>query len=192
MTPTESELLPEPIQLKECPSLTVREWRPTKGYEKSTGPSLRTIMTLNFYCRKATEKFPKFLKENKLKFSTQNGKFKISMSLLPFKKGREGFNYRNLNDLTYRFKNRYSEYDSEGNPYPIFGYTSYTHNYIFIRNDVLTDNGETNPKFVQTFVHELFHAMSYHFRVYHNHKGDIHAADEAYAVKFEEYLGFKD
>jgi hypothetical protein len=88
--------------------------------------------------------------------------------------------YRGLNDTSYRFYDR--QYQD-----PVWAYTSYDYNYIFIVNDTELSNFNT------IFTHEIFHALSMSSGIFDSHPGDKYAkyaTDEYLAIKFTQYLGF--
>lgn len=189
MLPTASEKLANPLTMTDCPRVIIVEWRASKGYENRTKYSKKALTALNDTCKKVLDQFPKFVKSKKLKFSTVNGKFSHKVSIIPGQKQFQGSEPRNLNDLTGRFKNRYSEYDADGNPYPIFGYTSFVLKHTFLRNDLLTANEDVDSKVQSIWAHELYHALSYHFKVYENLGDDAAQEDEKLADKFTDFIG---
>lgn len=84
-----------------------------------------------------------------------------------------------MNDIKYRFYNRSMRFELTGLTRANIGYTFNISN----MND---------PQFVVSFVHELFHAMSYHYGLFKNHPGNQSqkiARDEMYAEEFTLYCG---
>lgn len=190
MAPFSSEKLPSPINLSDnCAGVQVIEWRPTIGQMRSTYPSEKAKATLNEICNLAVKNFRKFiLSHNYIIGRIEN--FSQSVSLLPADIYNHGADLRNLNDSSYRFFNRYKEYDENGDVIPIWGYHSRSTSHIFIRNDVLAGNGkEANLEFKTIFAHELFHAMSYQFGIFNQHSGNQTIADEKMARRFTKFLG---
>lgn len=188
MAPLPSEKLSQPIALTgSCKLVKVVEWRPTPNQESQTSINKKSIDILNFICKKVIKNFPKFIETQKYKLNEEL-KLSQSLSLMPADLKNHGRDFRNLNDLTYRFKNRTKEYDENGNPYPIWGYHQRASSFIYMRNDVLNENGEINKGFEIVFAHELFHSLSWKFGIYQQHKGNKDIIEEEMARKFTMFL----
>lgn len=189
MMPFVSEMLPEPIRLKDsCKEVKVVEWKPTPGYERFTSPSKKSIRILNQVCNLAVSKFRSFVTKRGYHLSNKALTLKQSVSILPADLDRSGSEYRNLNDIEFRFFNRSKEFDENGKAYAIWGYFQRHESFIYVRNDVLDDNGDRNKEFEKVFAHELFHAMSYTNGVYQQHKGNQDSQEEYLAMRFSNSL----
>jgi len=157
--PLASELLANPVRLK-CGAV-IREWR---------GSQINSDR-VNRICSTAKLAFKPFVRE--LGYSPNNKPFRFSMSFIPY-----GRNYRDLNDVDYRFAGR-----NLGTQ--VTGYTVHDDRYLFNLSDV------NDRDFDVSLGHELFHAMSYHYGVFHQHKGsesDIDETEERLARKFTKRL----
>ncbi len=189
MLPLEEEKLSKPLFLTgSCRQVKVVEWRPAKGWEQSTGYSPVALDVLNDICQTVLAKFPVFVIKKGYQINT-DFVFTQNISLIPGTRKYNGFGYRNLNDVKYRFLNRSKEYDEFGEVYPIWGYFHRDASYIYIRNDVLNEDMTVNLKFKTVFAHELFHALSYQYDIYNQHRGNKDQVDEELSQKFTEYLG---
>lgn len=191
MTPLSSEQLSSPYTLSGvCKDVRIVEWRPTPEYLSSTSYSVQALTVLDKTCQQAVSKFKSFLKSESLTGKAPTT-IAFSVSLMPADASRHGTEYRNLNDITFRFFNRTKEYDEDGNVYLIWAYSQRSNHYIYIRNDVLNDDGKTvNSEFVKIFAHEIGHTLSYYYGIYDNHSGDKDAEDEKLARKFTTYLHY--
>ncbi len=106
------------------------------------------------------------------------------------KMNMSGLHPRNLNDIKFRFANRTKEYTSDGRVYNIWGYFQRYNGNVYVRNDVLNDDGgAVNGGFKVTFSHELFHALSYKYGIYNQHKGNKGSVEEAMAEQFTDSMG---
>jgi len=165
MPPLEEELLSDPITLH-C-GIVITEWQGGK-------PTAESIKNMNTLCNEALSAFFPFVKHHKLK-AERYGAFNWSLSLIP-----DGECYRCLNDLDYRFAQR-------AFLNKVWGYTDVYAKYIWIVN-------KPEWNFYKTvFVHELFHAMSVYYGVWHNHaetNAERCSIDEKYAEAFTEMLGY--
>lgn len=189
MRPWKSEQLPKPIQLKDC-GITVIEWRQSNGFA-GTAPSSKAIQVLNDTCVLVFQKFSYFAESNKLKHDSTIG-FTQNLCLIPAIRSMGGFDARNLNDSRFRFANRAKSYDINGQINMIWGYTSYDDETMYVRNDVLLENGSVNRKFVVVFAHELFHALSWYAGTIQSYRltgKNVSETDEKNAQKFTEFLG---
>ena len=165
MKPLQSELLAQPIKLQDCPGLTIREWR--------GGRSSDAIRHLNQICKRAIAEFPKFIAMKGLK-KLNDEPFEYSISLIPNSK-----NYRSMNDVRYRFANRFVKG-------LLWAYTSRDKKYIFMVNTIHI------PEIPMIFSHELFHALSMHYGIFDSHAlfdKDKVRIDEGLADEFTVYLG---
>ena len=144
--------------------LTIKEWR--------GGP--RDRARVESLCMLAIKSLDPYLKENHLE-KIHNRPFDWSASLLPW-----GKCYRCINDLDWRFRYRQARF-------LVTGYTSLSYQYTFTVGNIEHRN------FDVSFLHEMWHAMSYYYGIYDNHPGDEAAkliADEHLAVGFTQWLGF--
>ena len=171
MRPLPQELLDKPIKLTDaCSGVKIIEWRGTKVSKKSA-------KIINKTCNMAVKGFKHFMsRQPGYYISGDISKFDTKLCLMSM-----GSSPRNLNDVDYRFKYRSIKVT-------LWGYFQRAADNIYIRNDVLTE-GHNNDEFVMTLAHELFHAMSYQYKIFHQHKGDKDQVEEAMADEFTEYLG---
>lgn len=161
--PLENEQLPCPVVL-DC-GANIIEWRSV---------TQKDIQQLNKLCTHALSNFFIFAKR-KGKELPINYNFYAKLSLIPY-----GTNYRDLNDLTYRF--RYRTIQSE-----VSGYTDYISRFSFIFSD------QMHREFKTTFVHELFHSMSIYYGLYDLYPGSTNdkvTNNEELAIEFTEWLGY--
>ena len=187
MGPLPSELLKRPIKLSgKCKNIKIIEWRGTVGERSLTTPSKLAIKTLDVVCNYTLEKFPEFIRKRNLFSVNPKKSLSTSICLMPYKKGRQGLNFRNLNDQEYRFSRRSS---ALGGDSLYWGFFSRSFNDIYIRNDVLSKTS-INKGFMHTFAHELFHALTYHYRIWHALPGDKDREDEKLARDFTAFIGF--
>lgn len=193
MDPLSNELLPISIKLPDCPGVEIIEWRPTPTQENQTSPTEKNIKLVNAVCKAGISNFFKFVKANHLKFKNNEYEFNITVCIMPAKLGFYGEGYRNLNDHHFRFKNRERRYESDGSIMGVWGYTRYEPLSFFVRNDVLNKHGNLSSGFATTFVHELFHTLSYHYGVYDllsNNRSVRDNKEEQLAIKYENYVTF--
>lgn len=181
MEPVQAELLSPSLELTDCPGVRVVEWRPASGFEKTTGPNNKSLGIINKTCAQARQAFIPFLKRKGIRFNHSLHDFEQKVSLIPAIPRYGGSEYRNLNDISFRFSSRVRELDENGHPYPIWGYTNSGSKYIFVRGDVLLDNEMVNARFVTVFAHEMFHAMAFYFNI-------PNAENENLAMEFTSYL----
>ncbi len=180
--PVTSEQLPKVIKLPQCQWLSIVEWR-TSQDNIYGGPSDRAKVILGDFCQKAVKEFPLFLKKEKINLPLDFTQFYQNISLIPISE-----DFRNLNDVSFRFKNREKTYDDNGQLNIIWGYTDFSSHLTFVRNDVIDKNGIVNKITLVIFTHELYHAMSWYFKVndyYHNSA----IIEEAMAQKFTIFMG---
>lgn len=165
MAPLQTEFLNRPITL-DC-GLMIQEWRGTK-------PTLVEIKKLNKLCTFAVSKFPEFIAKHNIK-KQHNGAFAWNISLIP-----DGYCYRCLNDIHFRFKRRGLRQD-------LWGYTDNNEKYIW------TISNTTDSYFKTIYIHEIFHALSMFYGIYDSHhpfnNWERSRADERLAQGFTEYLG---
>lgn len=172
MTPTFDEKLSDPIALTGvCSKVNIVEWRGEVPMTQSA------INRLKRSCEDAMSNFPKFVKSKGYKIK-KPGKLHTSICLMPVNS-----NPRNLNDIDYRFSSRTMTFDENGNVDPIWGYFQRHTNHIYLR-----DSSVTYHKVV--FVHEMFHAASYYYGIYNQHKGNKNLKDERMARDFTDYIGY--
>lgn len=167
MTPLASELLAKPIRLTgSCSGVVIREWHGDR--------SKKAIKLLDILCRGAVAAFPGFLQEQGLK-PVRPEKLSWNVALLP-----DGHCYRCLNDREHRFAARTLLGD-------LWGYTNRADQYVFLTNEIFDYSGTPKPIWVESVVHELWHAMSQSSGVYYQNWGD-EEIDEQYARKFVGYV----
>ncbi len=192
MTPLPSERLTKPILLQQaCKKVKIVEWRGTPGHIKSTSPSKKSINILNKSCNMMVPKFFEFMKDrhNDYKLENTNTKFDTSISFMPYIKGKQGHQPRNLNDIKYRFVYRTKTY-TDGEVNIIWGLFQRAEDWTYVRNDILLSDGKTkNQETEKVFIHEMFHAMSWHYKVFHQHSGNRDNVEERMAQEFTIYLG---
>ena len=177
MTPLADEMLLNPITLSDkCEGVVVREWREGEPGTEATRAAIRVMDRL---CNRALGAFERFTDRHGLE-RVHSLPFSWSVSVIP-----DGDCYRCLNDLTYRVSSRSEQIE-------VWGYTSLTHRFIFILNQVQV-NGKPGVLWQKIWVHELFHALSMYYGIFESHAGtDAKRVkiDERYAKKFEvEVLG---
>lgn len=189
MLPWRSERLPVAISLSDCSGVKIIEWRGSKGYERSSTPSETSVNALNQICARARANFFKFIHSKGYVALSLDG-FHQDVCLMPADIHRDGRLARNLNDVTFRFKNRDDkEFTPNGQLYSIWGYTNYNKDTMFMWSMVLNENSSVNQKFATIFSHELFHAMSHYSKLYLNYRGSSAEQDEKMAQEFTQYLG---
>ena len=172
MTPMKSEKLSNPIALSGvCSEVNIVEWRGNAPITK------QNIKHLKRYCKDAMNNFPKFVKSRGYKLK-KSGKLHTSVCLMSVNSSP-----RNLNDADYRFSSRTMTYDEDGNVNPIWGYYQRYTNHIYLRSSVVNYH-----KVV--FVHEMFHAASYYYGIYNQHKGNKDLKEENLAQEFTAYIGY--
>jgi hypothetical protein len=171
MKPLPQELLKKPIRLSGvCSKVQIIEWRGSKISKESTKSIDKT-------CNIAVKGFKPFIKEQRgYQIHGEVSKFDTNLCLLPLNSDP-----RNMNDIDYRFYYRSLKID-------LWGYFQRAADNIYIRSDILTE-GQDNGNFDMTLAHELFHAMSYQYNIFHQHDGDKDAIEEDMADQFTEYLG---
>ena len=157
--PLPTELLSKPVEL-DC-GATIREWRGSRLTESR-------IERVNSMCSLVNEKFGPFVKE--LGYSPSDAPFYYSLSFIPY-----GKNYRDLNDIEYRFAGRAGGTN-------LTGYTVHEGRYVF------NISNPNDRDFDVSFAHELFHAMSYHYGIHAQHEGDVDMIEENLARKFTKRL----
>jgi hypothetical protein len=176
-SPLPSELLPEPVVFENCSGIKIIEWRASKN-KKNTEINKKSVYFINIICKTSFANFEPFLKSKGINYSKKDLNIVQNISILPwdpFGEGSwdgetgdgDGDDYRNLQDYTYRFKNR-TKFYKNGRITELLGYTDRNHNAVYVMNDVLNKDLKYNPKFAEVFAHELFHAMSNMNGVYDN------------------------
>jgi hypothetical protein len=180
MQPTPDERLDNPIYLSgPCSDVKVVEWRYRPGYSESTGPSPKSIRILKKLCKLAVREFPDFVENKGFKLEHDRS-FRTTLSLIP-----TNSKPRNLNDLKYRFFERYQQF-------ALLGYHHRSTNYTFVMHNVLKSNETPNSKFKTVYVHELYHALANYYGVFHQYSDNLDTAsriDEALAMEFTAHLG---
>lgn len=177
MDPKQDEILAKPLNLKSCPGLQIIEWRSSDDLRTRLDPS--GVAALNKTCEKAIRAFPGFVKSKHLS-QVSSEPFQWFVCLIPGTPELGGAQPRGLNDSLDRFKDR-----TPPEPGSFYGgWTAHQRRKIFMRNDLHLEDGSINPKLITIFSHELFHAMSWHYKTFENSE-----KDEMLAVEFTEYLG---
>lgn len=168
MTPLASELLAKPVRLTgSCSGVVVREWHGDR--------SMKAVKLLDVVCRGAVAAFGGFAEEQGLK-PVRAEKLGWSVALLP-----NGHCSRCMNDLAGRFAERAGMGD-------LVGYTARRDHYVFITSEIFDVDGKPKPIWVESWVHELWHALSQSSGVfYREHWGD-EDIDEQYAQKFVRHV----
>lgn len=186
MTPLASERLSQIIYLKDrCKKVRIVEWRQTPG-NIGTAPSQKSIKILNNACNFAVSNFGEFIYKRHSNYSIASRPgFDVSVSLIPFR-GKYGRAPRNLNDVRFRFAYRPISY-TNGRVDPIWGFFQRSQDWIYVRNDVLRSDLTKNAITEKVFIHEIFHALSYHYGIYHQHYGNKDAIEEQMAREFTMY-----
>jgi len=164
MAPLPEELLKEPIVLA-CGAV-IREIR---------GGNSINLDVLNRVCSEVTSSFLSFLEAQGI-HTQATEPFTWNLSFLP-----SGDCYRCLNDERYRFRIRVV-LDRD-----LIGYTDAAERTIFLTSDAW------DAAFRLVFVHELFHALSIHYRLLADRPGtwqERYVAEEALAGDFTEWLGY--
>lgn len=190
MHPFETELLAHSVILSDkCQNVKVVEWKSSAGYEPSTAYSPLAKNMLNKICNFVVANFENFVGQHGL--DPNDNPINIEISLLPADLDRNGGGIRNLNDFNYRFASRYCEYDENNQCLPIWGFYQRSLKHIYIRNDVLTDDGKyLSLRFRTVFAHELFHAISYQRGIFQQYKNDAQETDEQMARSFTKFLHY--
>lgn len=183
MKPQSYEKLESPIRLIDgCDDIFIQEWRSTPGLMETTGPTSKSIKVINEICNLSLNKFPEFAKKKGFVIKSVDEKFHTTICMMPADVYDQGTAPRNLNDLKFRFAKRTIRY-------PLWGYFQRQQNYLYLRNDVLRNNGRINYRFKTVFAHELYHALSYYYGIYYQYSGDKNKIDEQLAQDFSAYLG---
>jgi len=178
MDPRPDELLATPINL-DCPGVQIIEWRPSVQFPTTSGPSPKAIQALNEICKLVFDNFYLFAQQNSLTIK-HNNQFVWYLCLMPGSAKYGGREPRNLNDHFGRF---YARPPLDENVY-YAGWTAHQRHKIFMKNDVLDETGEINPITLTVFAHELFHALSWYYGIFHDPE-----VDETLAQEFTQYLG---
>jgi len=189
MTPYAEELLEEPIELAGCPGVRIVEWRPTAGREAWTAPTWAAVDLLDVTCQVAVAAFHDFVIEETGLSLAPLPPWQIDVSLLP--SGREGAVPRTLADHDGRFLARTKKLDAQDRPLGIWGYAEHRSHFVYVRNDVLEEDGSTHAKVLAVVAHELFHAMSWQSGLHDALPPPASAADEALARAFTIAIGLE-
>lgn len=180
--PTPEQRLVRPIELPGC-HLTVVEWRPSLG-KPETLPSTEGIRRLGTLCQAAEKAFFAFVVAEGLpqppEFRT--GRFRATLSIIPYDVESDGAEPGNVNDRTGRFKD--SVLDAWGPAVVLYGLTDLEQRHVFVRNDVSSET------FAAVFSHEIFHAMSDQLGVREATAADRYYWNERWAQKFTLFMGF--
>lgn len=169
MHPLKSEMLKTPITLSHCKNVQIIEWEKTFD--------IKYVDIIDNTCKLVIDNFDIFIKTENIKYYSIP-KFSWNICLLPIDD-----QYRNMNDIFFRFKDRDKRILSDGSVVQIPGYTAHQLHDIFIYNQI------NDKKFVIVLAHELFHALSWHNGIYKSHNGNKNKADEILAIRFTKYLG---
>jgi hypothetical protein len=154
--PRARELLPQPIALRHCGRIV--EWKPTDMFRDETSPSSQALAEIDDACRTAIERYPDFLRHNRLPFSRTAPESMPPISLLPGNILVDGRDARNLNDLPGRF-------GAVTERCCYWGLYVDAIDHLFVRNDPLLKDSHTgalraNPRFLRTLYHELAHVLN--------------------------------
>lgn len=174
--PMKSELLKQPIHLKKCSGVDIIEWRPHPFLDS------KIIDIIDDACKIAVEAFPKFLETQNLEPHPASP-FKWNLCFIPYDE-----EYRDLNDVSFRFKNRSKRFLADGSLVPIPGYTVHQLHDTFVYNKILNSDSSVNERFITIFTHEMFHAMSWHYGIFQRHVGNKSLIEEKLAVSFTKFL----
>lgn len=170
MLPFPKELLQEEIKLtKRCSEVKIVEWRPTKNQKELTSKSDEVIKAIDDICNNIIFRFDSVLKLNEI----DPGNFMQEISLMPGDIHNHGKDYRSLNDIQYRFRNRLHQNEAKY----IWGYTDKETKHIYLFNKVLIEENKINPFFKEVFSHELYHALSMFYDVYEHYTEEINARE---------------
>lgn len=177
MLPLITEELTPKISIPNCSNFYIVEWDGINNNE--------VMEEIKKVCKLVIDNFNSFLTEQNI------SKVKIS-DTIPWKISVISYdtNYRHLNDITYRFKDRSIKYTDDGEIKILLGYTNYNAKCSFIYNQIYKNN-KINPKFITVLAHEMFHGLSFEFGILKNHPGseiDKANKDEELALKFTKYL----
>lgn len=177
MSPLPNEKLGEPIYLDgPCSDVKIIEWRETKGVADSE-MNEASINVLKNVCKLTVNNFESFIKtKDNYTLIGDVDDFRANICLMPLNSSP-----RNLNDIEFRFFNRYVK-DT------VWGYHQRATNNIYIRNDVF-DGNMPRHYFVVVFAHELFHSLSYKYSIYDQHTGNKELVEEEMARQYTQYLG---
>ena len=139
----------------------------------------------------AVSNFFEFMASRYSNYKLENAEsnFDTSVSFMPYLEGQQGHQPRNLNDIKYRFAYRPKSYRN-GEVRDIWGFFQRAEDWVYVRNDVLLGDGKTtNHETIKVFVHEMFHAMSWHYGAFNQHPGRKDSVEENMAQEFTIYLG---
>jgi hypothetical protein len=197
-----SERLRKTIKLKYlCKNVRIVEWRPSNIEYNISKRTYHSVKELNATCNYVVAHFIKKYKvrlnikrvsSNKYKYELPS---RIDVSLLPFASYDGGRSARNLNDYKYRFRERAKSL-GKGN---LWGYYSRQSSHLYVRNDVLNKHrtvirfGKAKIRvneFHHAFAHELYHALSYKYGLYHKLGYKAQSLEEKMARQFTEEIGF--
>lgn len=192
--PLLSELLAKPVVMKTCPGFVVIEWRGTQN-KPETKQTIRGEKVIELTCSLSVKLFDEFILNEGLS-KKNNRKPHIGISLLPWdvigtgnKWGDgDGDDYRNLNDTTFRFKDRTKFTGPNGGEIDLWGVTERKLSHIFIRNDPLTNDNEPHRVFFKVLSHEIFHTLSNHYGIFKSLGRDKQYKDEQLALKFDAFV----
>lgn len=196
--PLPSELLAKPVKLKACPGFAIVEWKSSKD-KHNTEQNEKTKKVIEDTCSISVKLFDEFIaKENLVK--KNNNKLKITVSLLPWDVlgngtswgDGDGDDYRNLNDVDYRFRDSIKVTGPNGGILDIWGLTERKLDHLFIRNDPLNSNNEPNKIFIKVLSHEIFHTLSSHYGIFDSLGSNKQHKDEQLALKFDAFVLSKD
>lgn len=184
MKPLKNELLEQPIVLKDCHGLIIIEWRSTPDKKLLTSPNSKSIKIINDICKLVFEKYPSFIKKEGYSFSKNHLEAAAGKSacLMPADIYDHGKDFRNLNDLNYRFKNRSTKYSKY-----VWGFYSIKLKTMFMENDPIDEFDKPDLYFQTTFAHELYHIISSYTGIYY--KVGV-SEEEEMAERFTQFIGY--
>ena len=182
--PKKNEILETPIHFDGCSQFIIVEWKSSSYSLENTTNSPQNLVYFNSLCKIALEKYPEFIKK---KFGEDvSPEIRVNVSVLPANIAHDGKEFRNLNDMTYRFS---SEWKGEC---CFWGFYSHKLNHLFIRNDVSIGSGSSiqlNDKFKRTFLHEFCHAQIDQSGIKAKFLHNSNEEDEKLVIEYITYLG---
>lgn len=166
--PLPSEEMSPPLRLS-C-GVVIREWRAVP----ITDAAKKKVDRL---CTTAADYFVPFMRKHGYKVSKADlDGFYFQYSMIP-----NNSQYRNLNDIKYRFHDR-------SWTIPVWGWTDHVDEWVFMIGNFW------NPLFDKVFVHETFHALSLKAGTFDQHPGEYYKdrehVDERLCQQFVRELGY--
>lgn len=182
MTPLPEEQLDNPVNLtQDCQKVQIQEWRATAKLS-NTIPSEMAVKVMDQACHWAVKNFPAFVTARGYQLDNYYSPT-VHLSIIPADLNHHGADPRNLNDIIHRFSTRTQHRDQNGEVIPIWGYFQRSTLHIYLRNDILLGS-VININFIHTFIHEMFHAMSWQFGIFSQHRNSPETEEEQLAEQF--------